>query len=239
MKIYQDKFYSKIESNAFFKRWKKTYIKNSKPELRPSKAEIYDNLKKKIKLNNKNVLEIGPFIGDLLYFLKKKHNCSIYGIEPSKYACNFAKKNFNINIENRTFLNSTKFLTSSKNYQKYDLIICDDVLSWVSRDIIFPTLASFDWLLKTNGFIFFRDFYPNYNFAVKDHHYPKKKIYNFKQKFGHKEFFILTGKYILIKNIVRSSSKYQTIKSKNKNTLFWSDCILKKVKNFTHPIEKI
>ena len=47
MKIYQDKFYSKIESNAFFKRWKKTYIKNSKPELRPSKAEIYDNLKKK------------------------------------------------------------------------------------------------------------------------------------------------------------------------------------------------
>jgi len=239
MKIYQDKFYLKTESNAFFKRWEKSNIKNNKFELRPQKVEIYNTLKKNIRLNKKSVLEIGPFIGDLLYFLKKKHKCSVYGIEPSSYACKFAIKNFNLKIENKTFLNSTKFLTSTENYQKYDLIICDDVLSWISRDIIFPSLASIDWLLKPNGFVFFRDFYPKYSFAIKNHHYPKKKIFNFKQKLGHKEFFILTGKYIIIQNLVRISSKYQTIKSKNKNTLIWSDCILKKTKNFTHPVEKI
>ena len=87
--------------------------------------------------------------------------------------------------------------------------------------------------------IYFRDFSPKTNFAVKNHHYPKKKIYNFKNKDGHSNFFLQSGKYIKIKNYVRIDKSYQTIISKNKDTLIWSDCILKKIKNFTHPIKKI
>jgi len=237
--IYQDNFYLKKESNAFFKRWQKNNLNNDPFKIRNKKKEIYNFLSKNIDLKGKKVLEIGCFISDLLFFLKKEKKCKIYGIESSSLACKYAKKNYKINIENNTFFKSSKFLMTKKNYQSFDIIICDDVLSWFSRDIILPSLASIDWLLKDNGFIFFRDFSPNYNFAVINHHWKKNKIYNFKNKFGHKTFFLNTGKYKEIKNFVRIDRSYQTVISKNKQSLIWSDCILKKNKRFTFPIVKI
>jgi len=237
--IYQDNFYYKKESNAFFKRWLKLNSEFNHKELRKNKKQIYEFLKKNINIEKKKVLEIGCFIGDLLSFLKINHKCDVHGVEPSLDACKFSKKKYKLLLENNTFLNSSKFLNTKKNFQIYDVIICDDVLSWFSRDIILSTLASIDWLLKPNGYIYFRDFFPKNNFAVKNHHYPKKKIYNFKNKRGHSSFFLQSGKYVKIKNYVRIDKSYQTIKSKNKETLIWSDCIIKKIKNFTHPIKKI
>jgi len=235
----QDNFYYKKESNAFFERWKKYNINFNPLILRKSKKEIYNFLKKNINITDKNVLEIGCFIGDLLYHLKKKNNCKVYGVEPSSKACFFSKKNYNLQIQNKTFGNSSFFLNNKKNFQYFDIIICDDILSWVGRDIILPCLAAIDWMVKINGYIFFRDFYPSRNFAVKNHHWPKNKIFNFKQKHGHMNFFLQTGKYEIVKNYVRIDKSYQTINSKNKESLIWSDCIIKKLKYFSHPIEKL
>ena len=67
---YQDNFYKKKESNYYFKRVSSNQLLNK--ELRPSKVEILKLLKNKINLKNKKILEVGCFIGDLLYFLKKK-----------------------------------------------------------------------------------------------------------------------------------------------------------------------
>ena len=69
---YQDNFYKKKESNYYFKRVSSNQLLNK--ELRPSKVEILKLLKNKINLKNKKILEVGCFIGDLLYFLKKKYN---------------------------------------------------------------------------------------------------------------------------------------------------------------------
>ena len=63
-------------------------------------------------------------------YIKKNHGCSVYGIEPSKKACKFAKKFFSLKIENNTFLKSNFFNFEKKNYQKLDVIIFDDIISY-------------------------------------------------------------------------------------------------------------
>ena len=234
----QDKFYSNFESNAFFERWKKNKKNNSK-KLRNNKKSIYEQLNKFVKLDRLRVLEIGCFIGDLLGYIKNKHKCNVLGIEPSSKACKYGKENFGVKIKNSTFFESSYFYLNKINRKKYDLIIFDDVLSWVERDLILQTLSSADWLLKDNGFIYLRDFTPNNYFAVKNHHWPKKDIYNFKQMYGHKDLLLKTGKYLEIYNNTYQSKNLQTVKSNNIQSMIWSDTILKKCKKFTHPVIKL
>ncbi len=234
---YQDNFYKKKESNAYFSR----VIKNSKFEkgIRESKKNILNELDKNINLKNKNVLEIGCFVADLLNVLKKKYNCKVDGIEPSSLACDFAKKNFSLIIENSTFAKSSKFLCSQKNFSSYDLIIVDDVLSWIDRDLILQTISSLDWLLKSGGYIYLRDFSPNFSFAVKNHHWKNQKIFNFKQTNGHKTFFLNSGKYKIILSRVYETKMFNKVKTSHHESNIWNNVILKKIKNFTQPIIKL
>mgnify|MGYP001172305569 FL=1 len=182
-------------------------------------------------------MEIGCFIGDLISFLEKNHSCQVHGIEPSKKACNFSKNKLNIDLEQNTFVNSTKFKNSKENLSKYDLIILDDVLSWVSRDIVLSTIGAIDWLLKPNGHLYFRDFTPYFAYATENHHWKGQNIYNVKQPSGHKNFFLNSGKYHEIMNMSQISEKYQTKKSVRKDSLLWSDTILEKanIDTFLHP----
>ena len=236
----QDKFYFNVEADSFFSRQYQIYKNLKKNEIRENKIQIYNIIKKNIKiLKNKNVLEIGCSIGDLLYYYKKKHKMKVFGVEPSLKAYRFAKKNYNISVEHSSFSGSSFFNLSKKNYQKFDLIICDDVLSWFDRGTILPSLGSIDWMLKVGGSIFIRDFCPKFNFCHPNHHWPTKKIYNFKVKNGHKEFLMNTGKYSIKYNKVYNSSKHQKIKIKNNFSNIWSDTILKKCLEYQEKIIKI
>jgi len=67
---YQDSFYKKKESNYYFRRVKKN--DNIQKKLRDSKKEILDQLSENIDLRSKKILEIGCFVGDLIWILKKK-----------------------------------------------------------------------------------------------------------------------------------------------------------------------
>lgn len=239
----QDNFYFKVEANKFFERnilkEKKNIIKINNFKLRKSKNEILEILKKKIPLKNKNILEIGCFISDLLNILKKKYNCSVSGVEPSSHACKFAKSEFGLNIENKTFYNS-KYMTYKKKYKKkFDIIICDDVLSWFDREIIMECITSIDHLLKYNGYIFLRDFSPPKNIAVKNHHHKNKKIYNYKVADGHKNFFLMTGQYKTIISKKFKTNKYQVKKSKENITNIWTHDLIKKTKINQYTIKKL
>ena len=119
------------------------------------------------------------------------------------------------------------------------MIIVDDILSWVDRSVILQTIASIDWLLKIDGMIFIRDFVPNSNFAFQNHHHPQQEIYNFKQKNGHRNFFLLSGKYEIIYKKDFFSQKLQKIKTLDKQSILWGDTLIKKIKRFTHPIKKL
>ena len=87
---YQDNFYKNKESNFYFKRVTKN--ENIDKKLRVSKEEILAQLNETIDLRSKKVLEIGCFVGDLIWTLKKNFGCKVDGIEPSNLACKFAKK---------------------------------------------------------------------------------------------------------------------------------------------------
>ena len=237
MKFYQDNFYLKKESNYFYNRNKEKI--NNLSKLRYNKKLILDFIKTNITLRNKTVLEIGCFIGDLLYELKKNYKCKVFGIEPSSLACKKALKTYNIKLENKTFYQSKLFQLKQKNHNVFDIIIVDDVLSWIDRNLILQVLSSIDWCLKPNGYIFLRDFSPDFNFAVKNHHWKNEKIYNFKVKDGHKTFFINSGKYRVIKSKSYKSQKFNKKKSTNPQSILWNDAILQKVKNFTFSIKKL
>ena len=242
--IKQDNFYKNIEANAFFERSKKnsrlSFKSLQKSTLRPNKKIIYNIIKKKFSFTKKTkILEVGCFFGDLLYYIKSKHKCKVYGIEPSSKACKLSKKIYSLKIENTTFLNSKIFNLEKKNFQKFDIIIFDDVLSWFDRDIILSSFGVIDWILKKNGLIFFRDFVPKKNFAHPNHHWQGKKIYNFKYQNGHKNFFLNSGKYKQIFHKKYFSYNYQKVKIKNRDSMMWGDTLIKKIPGFTHPIIKI
>ena len=243
----QDKFYKKKEANSFYNRWKingatNSFVNNGlnkyQKALRPYKKEILDVLKSKVNIKKKKVLEVGSFIGDLLWELKKEHKCDVYGVEPSSLACSHSKKHYGLKVENSTFLESSFFNLSKKNKEKFDIIVCDDVLSWIDRSCILSCIAVMDWILKPKGHIFIRDYSPSYNFAIINHHCQKEKIYNFKQKDGHAKFFLDSGKYSKIYNKKYISSKYQNVSIENKMALTISDIIIEKDINFTHTINK-
>ena len=213
------------------------------PKSKPKKLKVVKEKPKSIlkscyNVDNK-VLEIGPFICDLLWTIKKKYKCNVYGIEPSSLACSYGKKYYGLNMENSTILRSNLFNLKKGNKEKFDVIICDDVLSWLDRGCILSCIAVMDWILKTNGHIFLRDFSPSFNFAYPNHHWRREKIFNFKQKNGHAQFFLNSGKYSQIFYKKYITTKNQKISIKNKEGITWSDVILKKIKKFTHPIKVI
>ena len=227
---FQDNFYKKIESDSFFKR---NFSKLDIKDIRENKKKNYNFISNRISFDNKKVLEVGCFIGDLLHYIKRKNNCKVKGIEPSKLACKYALQKYKIKLENKTLVNSEFSKFRKKDHKLFDLIICDDVLSWIDRDVILRSLSILDWVLKDNGYIFIRDFSPSESIMVKNHHWKKEKIFNFKHKEGHKKIFLNSGKYILIKRNLFITDKFQKKESTNLETKKWEDVLIKKIKQYT------
>lgn len=226
----QESIYKEYESDNFFERVKN----NFNGGLREHKKEIKIILERNIDLKEMEILEIGCLIGDLLYSLKEEYKCNVVGIEPSSKACIYALKKYNLILENELFLKS-KYMKDEEN-NKFDLIIIDDVLSWMDRMTILNTIAHIDKLLKEGGYLFIRDFCPAFYFACRNHHINEDKVYNYKQKGGHKTFFLMTGCYTIEEELIRKDTKYQIKQSQRNDSAIWSDALLKKQKEANHPI---
>ena len=234
--MHQEAIYRGKEADAFFERNRAEIVLQDNG-LRESKQIIYKTIKEQVLENREElkVLEIGCFIGDLLNILKKVHGCNTIGVEPSSLACEYAKKTFELDIINETFNKTIYFGLTEQTSHQFDLIIADDVLSWMSREIILPCMASLDWLLKPGGYIYTRDFNPSFDFAYMNHHQPEDNVYNFKINGGHKRFLLETGKYVIINEYVRNDSSHQKIKTKRKDSMIWSDCLLMKIEDTMQP----
>lgn len=232
----QDDYYLNIEADAFFERW---YSKNSsfKGELRDSKKDILLKLEQENLFSKKiKVLEVGCFVGDLLNHLKKKFKSDVYGIEASAKACAMSKKLYDLNLENNSFISSSFFHLSPENHKFFDLIIFDDVLSWMSRDNILQVLAVTDWMLKEGGSIFLRDFSPSVSFAYENHHQKGKNIFNFKQSNGHRQFFLQSGMYIEKSTNIYVEKNLQSVSTLRDDSSIWADTILTKCYQPLHPV---
>ena len=134
---HQDYYYLKKESDQFYDRG--SINGDFDRVLRENKLEIYNNIIRQYNINeNTSILEIGCFIGDLLYEFRKNYNCNVVGVEPSAKACEFCKDKFDLELENTIYIESKLFSNKKSNHQIFDIVICDDVLSWMRRDSILP-----------------------------------------------------------------------------------------------------
>lgn len=226
---YQEKIYLEAEANDFFLR-NINDINIGELGLRPSKEAIYRNIENYYGsgFHGLDVMEVGCFIGDLLNMLRNSHACNIVGIEPSSKACDYAIESYGISLINNTFNACPYFGFDENKLHSLDLIIADDVLSWMSRQLILPVLASFDWLLRPGGIIYLRDFCPPMDFAYPNHHQPGKDVFNYKVAGGHKKFFLETGNYLIAQEFVRSDSAFQKAATRRVDSTIWSDSLLLK-----------
>ena len=239
MADHQDQFYASTESDAFFDRWKNSVDGQNVDGLRKNKRSILDQLTENENLRGKRVLEVGCFIGDLLATLRDDFDCHVHGVESSQKACDYAKDQFNLEIECATLLTSFVFSLAQKARGSYDVIICDDVLSWMQRETLLTSLGVLDWLLAKDGILFLRDFSPNFGFAYPNHHWEDEKIYNFKQPGGHRQFFLNTGIYLEMYTKVRYSGEFQMRRTASPDSMVWADSVLKKLGSALHPIRSL
>ena len=231
----QDAIYAQVEADAFFNRWRSDLPYFDAQVLRPSKQDIHGHLAGHIDFNGKRVLEIGPFIGDYLAYLKREHQCSVSGIEPSLLACDFARSQYGLELECSTLAQSA-LAHDPSNEETFDLIVADDVLSWVSRHLILDAVARIDALLKPGGLLFLRDFSPQFGFAVRNRHVATGDVYNFKQPGGHRQFFLMSGMYVEVVSSVRQSDEYQKVVSSRPDSTIWADSVLQKLEDAAHPV---
>ena len=92
----QDNYYLKKEADDFFTRWASTVDLENQPDIRQAKIDIFNKIQKVTEFENKKILEVGCFIGDLLAFLELKFNCDVVGVEPGSLACEYAKERYNL-----------------------------------------------------------------------------------------------------------------------------------------------
>jgi len=232
----QDDYYLNIEADAFFERW---YAKNNSfnGELRANKKDILLKLEQENLLSKqKKILEVGCFVGDLLSHIKKKYESNVFGVETSAKACAMSKDLYDLVLENKSFIGSSYFHFNKESQKSFDLIIFDDVLSWMSRDNILQVIAVTDWILKDGGSIFLRDFSPSFSFAYENHHQKGKNIFNFKQSNGHRQFFLQSGMYFEKSTSIYIEKNLQTISTSRSDSSIWADTILTKCHEPLHPI---
>ena len=225
----QEQVYAETEANSFFRR-NFSQINLEPSGLRKEKEDIYQNIVDhyEYRLSSLHVLEIGCCIGDLINKFRNDFSCNVVGIEPSSLACEYALSKFNLPLINDVYNQTEYFGFHPSSCLAFDIVIVDDVLSWMSREIILPALASIDWLVKPRGCIYLRDFCPPVDFAYPNHHQLGKNVYNYKVAGGHKKFFLNSGNYFLRQEFVRADSQYQKITTSRPDFMIWSDAIIVK-----------
>jgi len=226
----QDDFYQDIESEAWFTRTHRDYNPREAREslsLRKNKESIYDLLSRMVDLESLSVLEIGCSVGDLLLVLREKHGCRPRGVEPSASASKVAREVFELDVEGKTFLNSNLFSVSASNRSQFDLIVLDDVVGWMDPRVLLTSLGILDWLLRDGGHIFVRELYSPHALRIKNHHYPGEEVYNYRYPGGVSFFFLRTGSYRTVSQMVYSNQYLQKVES-SVNNATWQDTLLSK-----------
>lgn len=236
MRHLQESIYLQAESNDFFQR-NISQMSLEASGLRKQKEGIYSNIKYFYgdSLYGMQILEIGCCIGDLINKFRNDYSCQVVGVEPSSLACDYALNKFALPIINNVFSQTEYFGFSDTHCQSFDLIIADDVLSWMSRELILPVIASIDWLVKPGGGFYLRDFCPPVDFAYPNHHQKGKDVFNYKVSGGHKKFFLDSGKYYLAQDFVRVDPQFQKTKTSRVDSMIWSDALIIKNEQPLHP----
>lgn len=109
----------------------------------------YDRIYGHILPDNKNIkiLDIGCGMGHFLWYLKKKGYTNLLGVDISKEAIAFCKRNVIANV--LLINNLSQFLKKHQN--SFDLIVMNDVLEHIIKKNIIRTLREIGHSLKNAG----------------------------------------------------------------------------------------
>jgi SAM-dependent methyltransferase len=224
----QDGRYLASEGDAFFRR---NFEGKEPPELRPNKAVILEAIQS-ARIAFRRVLEYGCNYGDLLARLRDlalADECR--GIEASSAAVAFGRERYGDRIVlDQGTIADNPVNSDEGNANRFDLVIVDDVLSWVSRETILQSAANIDSALAEGGFLFIRDFFPDRKVKNINHHVADGSVFNFKVPGSHAAVFLATGMYeIHWQKIwyddIGMSTDY---KCDNPFNYRWTDAILRK-----------
>lgn len=233
----QDDVYMNQESEAFFQRNFQNFSPEGallKNELRANKESILGLLENNIPLGGANVLEVGSAVGDLLYVLREKHGCSVTAMEPSKSAARVSHDVFNIQTHECTFARSPLYTLDATVKGCYDLIIFDDVVGWMSPELLLPSIGVIDHLLRPGGFLFFRELYSPTAYKVRNRHQADQEVFQHRYADGVVSFFLNTGMYATVAGSEYSSSDLQSVETTNWKQL-WRDSLLQKLDSNIFP----
>ena len=166
----QEKFFKK-EGDEWFKRNRKDLYANAYPDVALHLIDLYD-------LKPKKVLEIGASNGWRLALIADKYASRCMGVEPSAAAVRDGNKNFPKIKMVRGVASEIPFK------EKFDLVIMNLALTWVSREELFKTIAEIDRMIVDGGHLIIGDFLSDYPMRVRYHHKPKDEIYTYKQDYA-------------------------------------------------------
>lgn len=181
----QDQIFYKKEGDNWFKRNFKSLDYNSHLPL---------FLIEQCNLKPKKVLEIGCSNGWRLAKIEEKYGAKCFGVESSLKAIKDGQKKYP-KVKFKRGLASSLPLN-----EKFDLVIVNFVLHWVSRENLLKTIVEIDRVISNKGFLIIGDFLPDYPARTPYHHLPKQKVYTYKQDYA--DIFISSRLYKLIKKVI-------------------------------------
>ena len=195
MTTVQEKLFLKNQGDQYFQR----------NDIRPNKYIL--NAVKFLQPNsNDYIFEIGCGSGATLNTIKLTYNSKVYGLDPSKKATNYAKKNYKLkNIYSDTFLNF-------KLKKKFDIIIDGGFLHVTPNNIINKTIEKISNMMKANLYFILWNYDTPYSY-INDWKY-HKNIKSYKRNYinvintinnklyllSKKQFMLGTGKEIKFYN---------------------------------------
>lgn len=224
----QDEEYLKREGDDFFNR---NFAGKELPELRSNKVVILDEIGQS-RIAFKRVLEYGCNYGDILArFLDLGMAEECVGVEASAAAVEFGRSRYGGKVDLRQGTIADNPVNAEEgNAGRFDLIIVDDVFSWVSRETLLQSMANIDSVLADGGHIFIRDFWPDRRVKNQNHHVKDGSVFNYKLPGSHAQILIAMGCYeIQWQKIwyddIGMSTDYKCDNSFNYR---WTDVILRK-----------
>ena len=162
------------EANAWFSR-NKSKLGNYNPE-----EDRIITLLKNYKINPQSVLEIGSSAGYRLNAIKNYFGSeSVIGVEPSKDAINFGKKEY----PEVSFIHGTMDNIDDVPDSSCDLVIVGFVFYVVDRAVLLKSVAEIDRVLKNSGMLVITDFYSEKALKNNYHHISEFNAYSYKQDY--------------------------------------------------------
>lgn len=163
----QENIFIKSESDSWFSRNKDLIVADKRTDHVLKLMEMY-------QLKPKKVLEVGASNGFRLDQIAQITGATCIGVEPSAKAVADGNKRY----KEITMKRGTASEIPLK--EKFDLVIVNLVLHWVSREKLLLAISEIDRCVKDGGYLIVGDFDPDFPTKTKYHHLPKEEIYTYK-----------------------------------------------------------